>query len=188
MLMQLDMEKVIDGILAVEKGFVDDPVDNGGPTNFGVTEAVARANGYTGSMADMPETFAREVYRKRYITEPRFHDVAAISVDIAAELIDTGVNCGPSVAATFLQRWLNGFNQQGSRYSDLFVDGRIGGVTLDALKAFIEWRGVSGVKAMVAGLNAAQAMRYLSIAENNSSQEKYLYGWMINRVVATDHE
>jgi lysozyme family protein len=178
----MNFEPVIDAILRAEQGYVDHPNDRGGPTNHGITLAVARANGYDGDMRDLPVSLAREIYRRRYIVAPAFDKVATINAEIAAELIDTGVNMGPARAAEMLQRLLNGLNAQGSRYPDVFVDGRIGKVTLDALAAFLRWRGLDGVKVILRGLNSQQAMRYLDIAENNPSQESFLYGWLLHRV------
>lgn len=178
----MNFEPIIDAILRAEQGYVDHPNDRGGPTNHGITLAVARANGYDGDMREMPVSLAREIYRRRYIVAPAFDKVAILNADIATELIDTGVNMGPARAAEFLQRLLNGLNAQGSRYPDLFVDGRIGKVTLDALAAFLRWRGLDGVKVILRGLNSQQAMRYLDIAENNPSQESFLYGWLLHRV------
>lgn len=178
----MNFERTIDGVIAAEQGFVDHPDDHGGPTCWGITQAVARANGYTGPMRDMPVSFAREVYRKRYIVAPGFDKVALVSPDIAGELIDTGVNMGPSRATEMLQRWLNGFNQQGSRYADLFVDAAIGEVTLQALRAYVRWRGAEGERVMVEALNCTQGVRYLEIAEKDKSQEDFLYGWVRNRV------
>jgi lysozyme family protein len=178
----MNFEPFIDDIIAKEKGFTDNPADRGGPTNFGITEAVARANGYAGEMRDMPVSFAREVYRKRFIAAPRFDRVALVSPRIAAELIDTGVNMGPSRAAEMFQRWLNGMNAQGSRYADVFVDGRIGDVTLDALSKYLRWRGSEGESVMVTALNCTQGVRYLEIAEKDPTQEEFLYGWVRARV------
>jgi lysozyme family protein len=178
----MNFEPIIDEILAKEKGFVDHPSDRGGPTNFGITEAVARKNGYDGPMADMPVSFAREVYRKRYIVEPKFDKVAEISAKIGLEVIDTGVNMGPGRAAEFLQRWLNAFNLRGSRYADLFVDGRVGTVTLEALTKYLRWRGPEGEAVMLKALNCVQGHRYLEIAESNPTQEDFIYGWMRARI------
>lgn len=179
----MNFERVIDDILAAENGYVDHAADRGGPTNHGITVAVARRNGYDGPMEDMPVSLAREIYRRRYIVEPGFDKVALIDEKIGFELIDTGVNMGPARAAEFLQRCLNVFNQQGSRYADVFVDGRIGPVTLDCLRSFLRWRGAFGAKAMLTALNCLQGGRYIDIAEGNESQEAFAYGWMLNRVV-----
>lgn len=176
------IDKIIDGVLAVEKGFVDHPNDRGGPTNWGITQTVARANGYTGDMRSMPESFARQVYHKRYITEPKFDKVAEINLAIGEELIDTGVNMGPGKAAEFLQRWLNGFNDQNRLGGDLFVDGRIGDESLRMLKGFLTWRGRPGEVALFRGLNGLQATRYLDITERDKSQRAFLFGWLSNRV------
>lgn len=178
----MTFDKIIDGILAVEQGYVNHPSDRGGPTNFGVTEAVARANGYTGNMRDLPESFARKVYLKRYITDPRFDQVAAINEKIAEEMIDTGVNMGTKKAGEFLQRSLNAFNMGQRLGSDLVVDGDVGPGTLNFLKAFIAWRGQAGVTALYRALNSLQGTRYIEISEANKSQRDFTFGWFSNRV------
>jgi len=174
----MNFNPFIDRILAAEQGYVDHKSDRGGPTNFGITQAVARANGYHGDMKHLPEGLARSIYLRRYITEPKFDAVARINEKIGFELIDTGVNMSPSRAAEFLQRWLTALNKQGSAYADLFVDGRIGEITLGALRSFLAWRGADGAKALYRALNHTQGVRYLEIAENNPSQEDFLYGWL----------
>ena len=178
----MNYEGVIDEILKAEAGYVDHSDDRGGPTNWGITQAVARKNGWTGSMQDLPQAVAREIYRKRYIVEPWFDRVALVNEKIGFELVDTGVNMGPARAAEFLQRLLNALNAQGSRYADLAVDGRIGSVTIEALRAYLRWRGDNGEKVLLRGLNGLQTARYLEIAENDPRQESFFHGWLLNRV------
>src|SRR3546814_14490054 len=103
-----------------EGGYVDHPNDRGGPTNFGITQAVARANGYLGEMRKLPRETAKAFYRAIYWAGPSFDKVARISPTVAAELFDTGVNMGPVVAAQFLQRALNAFS------GGVIVVGKIG--------------------------------------------------------------
>jgi lysozyme family protein len=182
--MVVNFETVIDAVIETEGGFSDHPADHGGPTNYGITQAVARANGFDGPMQDLPLTVARNIYRNRYIATPQFDKVALIDEAVAAELIDTGVNMGPGAAATFFQRWLNGFNDNGSRYADVFVDGRIGDVTLASFRAFRRWRGDEGGRVMVAALNSSQGSRYLEITERDKTQRGFLYGWVRGRVMA----
>ena len=174
--------RAIDDVLRAEGGYVNDPHDKGGETNFGITVAVARANGYQGAMRDLPVALARAIYLARYITGPKFDQVLAIHVGIGAELIDTGVNMGPRVAAEFLQRWLNGFNDTGARYPVLTVDGSLGAQSLGALAAFLTWRGQEGAAVMLRALNCLQAARYLDITEANKTQRRFLFGWLRTRV------
>lgn len=178
----MNYEHFIDEVIAKESGFVDHADDRGGPTNFGITQAVARANGYTGSMQDMPESVARSIYRKRYIVEPQFDKVALISESIASEMIDTGVNMGPGRPSEALQRLLNIFNLKGSRYGDVFVDGRLGPISIEALRKYVRWRGVEGEAVMVKALNCLQGAKYVEFSENNESQESFSYGWFKNRI------
>jgi lysozyme family protein len=176
------VDRIINDVLDLEGDrFTDDPADRGGPTRWGITEAVARANGYTGDMRTLPRDVAFGIYRRRYVIEPRFSDVMALDPSIGAELVDTGVNMGQDVAAAFLQRWLNAFTD-GRRYASLKVDGNIGNITLDALRAFLRWRGPMGTTALLRGLNGSQSARYLDLTERDPSQRRFAFGWISNRV------
>lgn len=175
-------DQIIDGILRREGGFVDNPDDKGGPTNFGITEAVARANGYDGPMVELQEAAARAIYEKRYISEPGFDKVLELNPQIGEELIDTGVNMGPRVAAVFLQRCLNCLNLKGEMYTDIVADGEIGPGTIGALKTFLNVRGKEGAVVLLKALNCLQGARYVELCEANVRQETFLYGWLRERI------
>ena len=160
--------------------------DRGGATNTGITEAVARANDYEGPMETMHETHMhviREIYRNRYIVAPWFDKVCEIDARVGVELIDTGVLMGPGKAAIMFQEWLNVFNLQGKIYADLFVDGRIRKVTLEAFREYCRYRGKAGPEVMLYALNCTQGNRFKEIAEASVSQEDFVFGWMLHRVV-----
>ena len=179
----LDVDAVIDGLLEREGGYVNNPADKGGPTCFGITEAVARANGYRGAMRQLPQSKAVAIYRRLYWLRPRFDQVASRAPRVAGELFDTGVNMGPAVAATFLQRALTALNRNGGDYPDLVPDGRIGEHTLAALDVFLSARGrQSGETVLLRALEALQGERYLRLAERRPANEAFLYGWLANRI------
>ena len=54
-----NVDALIDELIEREGGYVNHPADKGGPTRFGITEAVARAHGYRGAMAELPRDEAR---------------------------------------------------------------------------------------------------------------------------------
>ncbi|MDW7603780.1 glycosyl hydrolase 108 family protein, partial [Stenotrophomonas maltophilia] len=123
-------------------GYVNNPADRGGETKYGITEAVARTNGFKGNMKDLPLDVAKAIYKKQYWTDPRFDQVNVISSLVAEELLDTGVNCGTGFAKPLLQRALNLLNNQGKAgWPDLTVDGIYGPATLNALKTYLAKRG-----------------------------------------------
>jgi len=109
----LGVENLVDALIDREGGFVDNPADKGGSTCFGITEAVARAHGYAGPMRQLPRSVAVAIYLRLYWQRPRLDEVAKRSDRLAAELFDTGVNMGPAVAVTFLQRALTALNRNG---------------------------------------------------------------------------
>ena len=175
--------QLVDQLLEREGSYVHHPADRGGPTCFGITQEVARANGYYGQMRELPRAEAAAIYTRLYWLRPRFDAVARLSPAIAAELFDTGVNMGPAVAATFLQRALTALNRNGADYPDLCPDGRVGPTTLAALAAFLKIRGAaSGQTVLLRALEALQGERYLRLAERRPANEAFLYGWLANRV------
>ncbi len=177
------INRLLDDLIEREGGFVDHADDRGGATRYGVTEAVARAHGYRGPMRYLPRDEALSIYRRLYWLRPRFDAVAERAPRIAAELFDTGVNMGPAVAATFLQRALTALNRQGKDFADLVPDGRIGPRTLDALNGFFAARGQRGGETvLLRALEALQGERYLRLAERRPANEAFLYGWLANRI------
>lgn len=179
----MNIETFLTELIKREGGYVNIPADRGGATKYGITESVARANGYKGSMRDLPESLARDIYRKQYWTQPRFDQVNLINPLIAEELLDTGVNCGVGFAKPTLQRALNLLNNQGKGgWSDLVVDGVYGPATLNALKTFLAKRGKDGEQTLLKVLNILQGNRYIEITERNPSQEQFFYGWISQRV------
>ncbi|CAM0816797.1 PG-binding-3 domain-containing protein [Acinetobacter baumannii] len=180
---EMNIEQYLDELIKREGGYVNNPADRGGATKFGITEAVARENGYKGNMKDLPLEFAKSIYKKQYWLEPRFDQVNALSPSVAEELLDTGVNCGPNFAKPLLQRALNLLNNQGrAGWPDLKVDGVYGSATLGALKTYLSKRGKDGEKVLVRVLNIMQGQRYIEICERNPKQEQFFYGWIANRI------
>jgi lysozyme family protein len=179
----VDVEGLIDALIDREGGFVDNPADKGGPTCFGITQTVARANGYAGPMRQLPRTEAAAIYQRLYWQRPRLDEIAKRSASLASELFDTGVNMGPAVAITFLQRALTALNRNGTDYPDLTPDGRIGAATLNALDKFLALRGRGGGEiVLLRALEALQGERYLRLAERRPANEVFLYGWLANRI------
>lgn len=178
----MSVARILEGVIKREGGYSNHPDDRGGPTMWGITEAVARDWGYTGDMRLMPRQIAFDIYMARYYFEPRFDAVNAYSTQLAEELVDTGVNMGVDAASRFLQRALNAFNQQGKLYADLKVDGQIGPVTLVALRAYVERRGAEGLVVLHRTLNCLQGARYIELAEMRSANESFVYGWIKDRV------
>jgi lysozyme family protein len=52
---------LIDALIEREGGYVDHPADKGGPTCFGITQTVARAQGYAASMRQLPREEAAAI-------------------------------------------------------------------------------------------------------------------------------
>lgn len=169
-------------IVMVEGGYSNHPSDTGGETQFGITKAVARANGYTGDMRDLPLETAKAIYRALYWDALRLTEIDALCPAVAHELFDTGVNMGVGVAAKFLQRALNVFNRMGADYADLIPDGALGPKTVAALKALLAKRGKNGELVLVRALNALQGARYIEISESRTENESFTFGWFLNRV------
>lgn len=111
---------------AVEGGYVNDPDDHGGPTNFGITQLVydeyRRAKGLAyAPVKEITRQVAREIYYERYWKRIK---PELMREDMAIAAFDFGVNSGPTQAIKTLQDVLG-----------LKSDGIIGPLTSRRLQA-----------------------------------------------------
>lgn len=175
-------EKALTRVLGAEGGYSDHADDLGGRTNFGITEAVARTNGFTGPMQELTREQAAAIYKAQYWNTLRLDQVAAMAATVAEELFDTAVNVGVGKAGEFLQRALNAFNRDQKDYPDVKVDGVVGPMTISALHAYLRKRGETGEQVLHRALNALQGARYIEISEARRENESFTYGWFLHRV------
>lgn len=88
-------EACLTKVLRYEGGYVNDPHDPGGETNYGITAAVARASGYRGAMRNIPMDLVRSIYRQKY-WDAVSGDSLPAGLDLA--VFDYAVNSGVSRA------------------------------------------------------------------------------------------
>lgn len=172
--------RIIDEIIAAEGGYVNDPLDSGGATMFGITEGVARAYDYEGDMRDLPRPLAFEIYEAQYWLPVYGDRLLELSETLVEQVVDAGVNMGKGTAGRFLQRTLNVLNRDGLLYPDLVVDGHIGHLTLTAVESYL----ASGRKEAVLtrGIECLRGAWYIGLAELHPPKERFVYGWLANRV------
>ncbi|TKC83821.1 hypothetical protein FAZ69_22575 [Trinickia terrae] len=186
----MNVTSKIDALIGREGGYSSDPNDRGNwylgkleGTMWGVTAAEARSNGYMGPMRDMPRNTAVAIYEARYWSRPKLDQVDAISPQLAEKLFDIGVNAGPATGVKFMQRALNVLNQNGKAFPDIRADGGIGTMTLGALNAFLTARGADGHRVLYGMIAAQQSVFYIELAETRPDNERFEYGWQLNRAL-----
>ena len=180
--MHKNIDELIEDVIDREGGYVNHPADRGGATRWGITQAVARRQGYHGDMRLLPQSDAAAIYKQLYWISPGYARVSQLAPAIAAEMFDTGINMGTGTATGFLQRALNALNRNARDYPDLKVDRRIGPKTLSALQAFLNKRAPGGEDVLMKAIEALQGAHYVRLAETRPSQEAFLYGWLANRI------
>lgn len=161
-------------VLGIEGGYVNHHLDRGGKTRYGITKAVAKRHSYYGPMNKFPLELAKNIYRKEYWDVNRLDDVAGIHEPTALEVFDSGVNAGVRTAAKWVQRALNVLNRNGKLFDDLAVDGLIGPATLGAMKKLPG----KDLPVLYNTLNLYQGRHYITVVENDHSQEAFFRGWI----------
>ncbi|MFP8488742.1 glycoside hydrolase family 108 protein [Gracilimonas sp. Q87] len=164
-----------DHLILVEGGYVDNPYDSGGKTMYGITESVARENGFSGDMRDLNLDFARTVYKRKYWDVNNLDNIGAFDPKIAKEMFESGVNAGPNRVAKWLQKTLNLLNRRATLYKNLIVDGDIGSKTLNALAVLYDKDDLHSVEVL---LNGYQMKHYIDISEKNEELETFIRGWI----------
>jgi lysozyme family protein len=152
-----ETKSIIDAVLKAEGGstVTNDPQDGGGRTQFGISE---KANPTAWADGKVTEDEARAIYEAKYVKGPGFDKVSHLP--LRTQLVDFGVNSGPSIAVQKLQSLL-GVNQ----------DGILGPNTLTALE-----------KADQPYLNnelaKARVLMIGRLVQKNPGQVKFLVGWL----------
>jgi lysozyme family protein len=164
-----NFKKAITPLLRIEGGYVEDADDRGGATKYGIS-----SKSYPNlDIKHLTVQHAKNIYYKDYWRKHKIHKIR--DFELANEIFDTAVNMGGITSIKFLQRALNILNRDNTLYNDLVVDGIMGRNTLFA---------VSKVEAriLLKVVNGIQFTSYLEIAEKDNSQEKFIRGWINDRV------
>lgn len=120
---RMNFDQAFDRLLGHEGGYSNNPADPGGETMWGVTAGVARANGYAGSMRDMPRSAAKSIYRKLYWESVKAEQLPA---ELRFDVFDGAVNSGVRQSV----RWL----QRAAGMPEREVDGLVGPSTMQAVQ------------------------------------------------------
>lgn len=131
------VESIAAEIVRREGGFVDDPDDPGGATNYGVTIHTMRRLGLdlngdgtvnTDDVRDLTRDDAVRIFIRHYFDSPKIN---LLPEPLQSSVFDMQVNAGNN-AVKILQRLLDSFGL------DLTADGAIGPVTAAAAKNALE--------------------------------------------------
>lgn len=146
----------LNAIFEREGGFVNDPKDRGGPTNFGITQAtLSAARGGPVSEEDVKklgQTEARDIYRSFFWNQLRCDDLP-LGVDLI--VFDLGVHSGPANAARMLQEVV-GTEQ----------DGSIGDLTISACKTMPS-------QTIIEAFHRLKMTRYATL----TGWDRFAHGW-----------
>lgn len=156
-------DECIDFVLQEEGGFANNPVDRGGPTNFGITQSTL--SGVRGrpvtvqDVRDLTRADAIRIYRQNYWQATSCGQLPP-GVDLC--VFDSAVLCGPDRAGRFLQT--------AAGLTGAAIDGVIGPKTLDAVR---KDRPVELIEAIVAERERFQR----GLVSGDPSQEVFADGW-----------
>ena len=146
-------DDIIKVVLHHEGGYVNDPDDPGGETNFGI----AKRSHPDVDIANLTKDGAKEIYKEHYWDRNK---VESLSEDLRHIYFDMCVNQGRGRAVKIMQRAAN------SKGAGLKVDGGMGPMTIAAM---------DGVE-----LDRVRAYRikyYADLVTRKPDLEKFYFGW-----------
>ncbi|MFM0326073.1 glycoside hydrolase family 108 protein [Caballeronia glebae] len=112
-------DNAFDQLIGNEGGYSFNPKDPGGETMWGVTARIARTDGYTGAMKDLPRDRAKAIAKKWYWDPLQLDQFDA---RVAFQIFDANYNGGHCVI------WMQG--AAGAK-----IDGLLGPATIAAVQA-----------------------------------------------------
>lgn len=158
-----NFNKIFEELIIIEGGYSNHPHDRGGETMYGITQDVARENGYNGSMRNLTMEKARDIYEKAFFKRYNFDLIQ--NTKIAGELFEFTVNSGRgNTSVMFLQRAYNLLNKN----IHLEEDGKLGPKTAQTINSYKFYKSLYKV------LNIFQGMYYIYLAEGDAVAKKDL--------------
>ena len=152
--MKKTFEDIIESVLKHEGGYVNDPRDRGGETNFGITKKF-----YPNvDIKNLTKEQAKKIYHQDYWRPAKCDEVPPHLRHI---YFDMCVNFGRSGAVKVLQQAANSKNR-----NKIEVDGGIGPNTLNAIQNISLDR-----------VRAYRVLRFANIVIDKPKQEKFWVGW-----------
>lgn len=143
----------------------NDPTDHGGSTKFGITQRqwshVIQPDNPIQSVADLTKTEAHWFYLTQVWNRYRIDEL--YQEPIATAILDVTVNMGPARCGRFAQKAL--------KYPTDKIDGIIGTGTIADLNA-------CSTKEWIIGFSTSVQGHYLDLVAKQTSQQKFLKGWM----------
>jgi lysozyme family protein len=156
----LNFNTIINKTLSAEGGYVNDKVDKGGETKFGISKrSYPNVDIFALTLEEAIAIYKRDFWDNQPYKD--IHDVA-----ISGKLFDMAVNMGIKNAIIILQRALRACGK-----TDIVDDGIMGDKTLKAVNLTSEWDLSIALKSEAAGY-------YRCIVAKNPTQEKFIKGWL----------
>ena len=146
-------DDIIKVVLKHEGGYVNDPVDPGGETNFGI----AKRSHPDVDIKNLTEEGAKEIYYQDYWMKNR---VPQLPDELKHIYFDMCINQGRGRAVKILQQAAN------AKGANLKVDGGLGPKTIGAL---------NGVE--LQRVRAYRIKYYVDLVTRKPDLEKFYFGW-----------
>lgn len=144
-------DRAVLDVLKHEGGYVRNPQDPGGETNFGISKRVYPREDIKG----MTKARAIAIYRRDY-WHPKYD---LMPYQVAAKVFDMAVNMGAKQAHKLLQR-----------AAGVVDDGVIGNKTVQAVNAF-------SVGALLDNITIEQNKYYAAVVRNRPTSSIFMAGW-----------
>lgn len=155
-----DFRFAIPTLLRHEGGYVNDPIDSGGETAFGIS----RRSYPDLDIAHLTRAEAEDIYRRDFWAPLQLDAVK--DQQLATKVFDSAVLIGKARAVKFLQRAL-----QIAGGGIVAVDGRIGPDTLHAVNT-------ASPPLLIEAYRHLLATYYEGLAEAVPTNTKFLKGWL----------
>ena len=162
------VREIAEEIVRREGGYVNDPDDPGGATNFGVTIHTMRRLGLdldgdgavtAADVKRLTRAQAVEIFIRHYFERPRIAELPEV---LQASVFDMYVNAGGN-AVKILQRLLRQMGQEVS------VDGMLGPQSIRAAEAAYE----AAPRHLADAYGIARRNYYFSLADRRAASRKY---------------